>query len=280
MTVAVCFPFPFLFQPRRFSRPRDKDGSGPTPIPAMSDETVAQPASSIWLVGCSWLLRPLETGPGGPKSVLSSSTSLRGLQADGAAQAVDAKSSPTGCEDLPVVRAEGGSVGATVYSPRASDWMAIMGRCFTPGNCHFAPRHLLVRGVLNSHRNLESHQVTLPSSSSQYIYLQGIAEHRDQRASLNCFLSRHDQRGSSDAMDDSQITCDLKDKAQEPLPTFYYLSPIQHLHYEKPCPSPYPVISGIKRPAHTLPLQDLSLQPPNISLFLSCILGAQYFDEA
>jgi hypothetical protein len=27
----------------------------------------------------------------------------------------------------------------------------------------------LVRGVLNSHRNLESHQVTLPSSSSQLL---------------------------------------------------------------------------------------------------------------
>jgi hypothetical protein len=101
---------------------------------------------------------------------------------------------------------------------RASDWMGIMGHCFTPGHCHFAPRHLLVRGVLNSHRNLESHQGTLPSSSSQYICSQGIAEHRNQSASPNCFLSRHDQRGSSDAMDDSQITCDLKDKANSTIP--------------------------------------------------------------
>ena len=119
----------------------------------------------------------------------------------------------------------------------------------------------LVLGVLKSHRNLESHQVTLPSSSSQYTYSQGSAEHRDHRASPNSLLSRFDQRGSSHAMDDHQITCNLKDKAQEGSHTSSnscYLSPILHLHYKKPCPSLYPVVSNIRRPAHTLPLQDLS----------------------
>jgi hypothetical protein len=168
--------------------------------------------------------------------------------------------------------------------PRASDWTATVGHCFTPGHCHFAPRHLLVLGVLNSHRNLESHQVTLPSSSYAilYIYSQGTAEHRDHRASPNCFLSRFDQRGSSHTMDDHQITCNLKDKAQEGSHTrsnSCYLSLIQHLHYKKPCPSLYPVIFNIKGPAYTLPLQDLSLQPTNISLFLSlysCLLFLAY----
>jgi hypothetical protein len=285
VTIAM-FSFPFLsfplrlFQPRRLSKTTAKDGSGPTPIPAMRRK--AQPAPSIWLGGCSWLLRPLETGPGGPKSVLSSRT---WVQAGGPPKQWMQKANPTVCEDLPVVRAEGDlrcnrlqkppDRHMSLFSfPRASDWTATVGHCFTPGHCHFAPRHLLVLGVLNSHRNLESHQVTLPSSSYAilYIYSQGTAEHRDHRASPNCFLSRFDQRGSSHTMDDHQITCNLKDKAQEGSHTrsnSCYLSLIQHLHYKKPCPSLYPVIFNIKGPAYTLPLQDLSLQPTNISL---CVL--------
>lgn len=229
----------------------------------------AQPAPSIWLGGCSWLLRPLETGPGGPKSVLSSRTRVRlaGCLSSGCKKLTlpFARTSPWYVQrgDLRCNRLQKPpDRHMSLFSfPRASDWMAGVGHCFTPGHCHFAPRHLLVLGVLKSHRNLESHQVTLPSSSSQYTYSQGSAEHRDHRASPNSLLSRFDQRGSSHAMDDHQITCNLKDKAQEGSHTSSnscYLSPIQHLHYKKPCPSLYPVVCSIKRPAHTLSLQDLS----------------------
>lgn len=354
----ISFPFlsfPLLFQPRRFSRSRAraKDGSGPTPIPAMSNDETEGSASIVDLaVGCSWLSRPLETGPGGPKVCAEFEDEGCRLMGRPTAQAVDAKCPPYRLRGPPCGTCRGGeSQGATVYksrliatclyspSPgRATGW-AIMGHCFTPGHCHFAPRHLLVRGVLNSHRNLESHQVTLPF----FFPIMFIRKaYRDQRrASPNCFLSRHEQRwsrapqakvqrrialksapadpeaggipsmeeqparlglgpkvdnpphnvnnmilgtallwigwfgfnGGSALGGNRQLRC--RGRVQDHMPSegqssgnhsnFYYHSPIQHLCFEKLCPSPFPVRSNIKRPAHTL-----SLQPPK--LCSSCIV--------